>query len=157
VVYRSGYRHAGPQQAFPVDTGAADYLVRELSRGVERRARVVVNVELASSFREDAMVQLGHGDSNEAVVEVQSEDDAGPGIETQEDRWPPAARPRGIPAVGRVGPLDHEPGVLKLPDQARYRRARQSGLASDLRAAYGAAFAHGLEHAKPVELAQRGK
>ena len=85
--------------------GLAQHGVDELDRRVERRRPRVVDVELELALGQHGRGEVGRGDAEVVVAEVDAERGARGRVEPQQRRRPPASR--GLEA-GRAGLLDDE-------------------------------------------------
>ena len=152
-VDRCGKPHHRADHAAAVDLGLLEHLVDEAGGGVKPLGRRAVDVELAPGLGEDGVGEVGDGDPQVAVAEVDRQGEAGGAVES--DHHPGA--PGVHLAVGQAVALDREAGLDQVADDRRDRRAREVGRPGELGAAREAAFAQRFDHAPAVAFPQRGK
>ena len=106
----------------------------------------MVDVELGRSLGEHRRREVGGGDPDVRVVEVDPDDRAGRGVETQKRRRP--APPRLGPPVG----VDDEAARLQVGHERGDSGAGEAGQAGELRAARRSTAAQRVDDARPVQL-----
>ena len=119
--------------------------------GVERVHGGAVDLELREGLGEDRVGEVGDGDAQGVVAEVEADDGAGRAVEGDQHGRAPALRGGGGDAVGRA--LDDHPRRLEIGDEARHRRAAQTRLAGDVCAADRPTRAQRVDDAQTVALA----
>ena len=120
-VHRPGQAHPGADDLVAAGARSGERLDDEAGGTRDRLRRGEVGVELLVALGEDRVREVGDGDAQVALAEVQPEGDAGAAVQRDEhgrtaDR---SAGPRRL-AVLR---LDREPLALQLGDDGRHRRA----------------------------------
>ena len=99
--------------------------------------------------------EVGDGDPQMGVPEVDTECDASRLLEREEHRRAPTLLAVGD--AGRVHLLGDEAGLQEIRDDARHRRAGKTGGPGNLGAARGAAAAEGIDDTAAVQFAKRTK
>ena len=127
---RPGNAHADADHVVAGEPGLVEHGVHELDRGVERRGRRVVDVELDPPLGEHGRREIRDGDPEVVVPEVDAERRAGGRVETEQRRRPAAARRARCRLTGRL--LDDEPTPLQLRDERGDRRPRETGQSGEL-------------------------
>ena len=124
----------------------------EVGRRVEPFLGRVVGVERHRPLGEDARAEVRDRDAQVAVAEVDADGGAGRRVEREQDRRPAALGPVRL---AELRALDHEAVGLQVGDQARDGRRDRAGPAGDLGARDQPLVAERVDHAQPVQAAQR--
>jgi len=134
-----------------IDAGVVEQ-VGDAARGeVERRGRVLVDVDAQLALGQQTVGEVGDGQPDAVVAEVDADERARRRVEGQQDRRPPALA--GALAVRRG--LGDEAVALHRADDRADGRARQPGLAGDVGTADGAAAAQHVDDLLAIALAQQ--
>jgi hypothetical protein len=110
AVDRAGQAHAGGEDAVALDAGLVDELVNQARGGVERVLGGRVDLELRVGLGEDRVGEVGDGDPEAVVSEVQADHGAGRLVEGDEHRR--AATLRAGRRGGLGDALDDQAGGL---------------------------------------------
>ena len=109
----------------------------------------MIDVELAPGLGEHRVREIGDGDTQVAVAEIDADCDAGGIVERNEHRRAPGAR---LTVRGLTIALGDETGLDQVADDRRDRRSREVGDARQLCPARVPALAQGINYALAVAL-----
>ena len=122
---------------------------RRAARSIDS-AGVVVDVGELRRLGEHRAAEVGDGDADAVVVEVDADGGARGAVEAEHRRRPALGGRR----VVVVGALDDEAALDEVADEGGDRGAAQAGAARDLGPAQPACAAQRIDHPQAVELAQ---
>ena len=153
AVDRRRQTHPDADHPRPVGAGLLEHLVDELRRGGQPVVGRVVDVQLPPGLGEDGVGEVGDGDAQVAVAEVDPDREPGRGVERDHHR-----RSAGVRLAARLAvALARQPGVEQVGDDRRDGRAREARDPGKLGATGDSALSQGVDHTFPVALPKGGQ